>query len=241
MEIASVPLNAVSDREVGDFQRSRPAVAATFEEIGTNEQFTVVSNHFKSKGDSNLEDVGIAAQAHVDGGGKTVTQEQIDALLADPNYDQGDGQGYWNKAREDAANELKDWFESGDYADGAVTDPDYLILGDLNAYAKEDPTQVFSDDPGYTDLIDVYIGQENAYSFVFDGERGSLDQALASNSFAAQVTGTTEWHINADEPDLLNYDNSFKDDRFYDDNQFGASDHDPVIVGFTLGDTLEFT
>ncbi|MEL6601083.1 MAG: ExeM/NucH family extracellular endonuclease, partial [Pseudomonadota bacterium] len=235
------PLNAVSDREVGDFQRSRPAVAATFEEIGTNEQFTVVSNHFKSKGDSNLEDVAIAAQAHVDGGGKTVTQEQIDALLADPNYDQGDGQGYWNKAREDAANELKDWFESGDYADGAVTDPDYLILGDLNAYAKEDPTQVFSDDPGYTDLIDVYIGQENAYSFVFDGERGSLDQALASNSFAAQVTGTTEWHINADEPDLLNYDNSFKDDRFYDDNQFGASDHDPVIVGFTLGDTLEFT
>ncbi|MEL6716428.1 MAG: nuclease, partial [Planctomycetota bacterium] len=66
------PLNEVSSRDVGDFQRSRPAVAATFEEIGTGEQFTVVSNHFKSKGDSNLEDVARAAQAHVDGGGTTV-------------------------------------------------------------------------------------------------------------------------------------------------------------------------
>jgi predicted extracellular nuclease len=38
------------------------------------------------------------------------------------------------------------------------------------------------------------------YSYVFDGEAGYLDHALASASLRPQVAGVTEWHNNADEP-----------------------------------------
>jgi hypothetical protein len=48
------------------------------------------------------------------------------------------------------------------------------------------------------------------------------------------VTGATEWHINADEPDILDYDTTFKPDAvdpLYQANEYRSSDHDPVLVG----------
>ncbi|MEO9895142.1 MAG: ExeM/NucH family extracellular endonuclease [Paracoccaceae bacterium] len=219
---------ASSDDQVGDFQRNRPTVAATFEEKATGATFTVASSHYKSKGDSNLEDVVQDAQAHVDGGGTTITQADIDALIADGNYDQGNGQGFWNQVRLDAAIELADWIEN-DFAGTGATN--YLLLGDMNAYAEEDPVQYLDDDAGLVDLIDQFIDQDNAYSFVFDGQQGTLDQGFASTDLNPFVTGATEWHINADEPDLINYDNSFKDSAFFNDGVFGSSDHDPLIIG----------
>lgn len=50
-------------------------------------------------------------------------------------------------------------------------------------------------------------------------------------------SGFAEWHINADEPDLLNYSSQFNDPRFYSRDLFAASDHDPVILGLDFGDT----
>ncbi len=41
------------------------------------------------------------------------------------------------------------------------------------------------------------------------------------------------WHINADEPDLIDYDTSFKapaQDTLYAPDAYRSSDHDPVIV-----------
>ncbi len=217
--------------QVGDFQRNRPSVAATFEDNETGETFTVVSSHFKSKGDSDLQDLAEAAQDYLDGGGTEFTQADIDALIADPNYDQDDGQAYWNQVRLDAATELADWI-ANDYNGTGVDD--YLLLGDMNAYAEEDPVQYLDDEAGLVDLIDTYIGQDEAYSFVFDGQQGTLDQGFASAGLADNVTGATEWHINADEPDLINYDNSFKDDAFYNDGVYASSDHDPLIIGLDL-------
>jgi hypothetical protein len=72
---------------------------------------------------------------------------------------------------------------------------------------------------------------------VFDGQSGYLDHSLANPSLAAQVTGAADWHINADEPDLLDYDTSFKpaaQDALYEPNAYRSSDHDPVIVGLDL-------
>ncbi|QFT98651.1 Bifunctional hemolysin/adenylate cyclase precursor [Roseovarius sp. THAF8] len=223
-------LNAViaSGEQLDDFQRNRPSVAAEFEDVVTGETFTVSSSHFKSKGDSGLVDLVVAAQTYLDGGGTGITQADIDALRADPNYDQGDGQGFWNAVRTDAAGELANWLEN-DYA-GTGTE-NYLMLGDFNAYAEEDPVQTIADDADYTDLIDSFIGQENAFSFVFDGQQGTLDQALASNDVVSMVTGVTEWHINAQEPDLLNYSSRFNDPGFYSDDVFASSDHDPLILG----------
>ncbi|MGQ0600785.1 MAG: ExeM/NucH family extracellular endonuclease, partial [Anaerolineales bacterium] len=109
------------------------------------------------------------------------------------------------------------------------------------SYGKEDPIDAIlagADDAAgtgddYTNLIAQYQGPY-AYSFVFDGQAGYLDHALANASLTAQVTGAADWHINADEPDLLDYDTSFKppaQDAIYEPNAYRSSDHDPVVIG----------
>jgi predicted extracellular nuclease len=213
----------VGDLGFNDFQRNRPAVAATFE-TAEGAGLTVVSNHFKSKGDSGLEDVLEDATA------RGASAELVAALRADPNYDQGDGQGFWNQVRADAAAELAAWLGTG--PTGAGDDGNVLVLGDLNAYAREDPVEELVE-AGYTDLAQAFIG-EDAYSFVFDGQRGTLDYALASEGLLGEVTGVAEWHVNADEPDLLGYSSRFTNAAFYNDDFYAASDHDPVLVGLDL-------
>jgi predicted extracellular nuclease len=188
--------------------RNRPALAQTFSQISTNSKFTVVVNHLKSKG-SACADIG------------------------DP--DTGDGQGNCNQTRTDAATALVNWLASDPTGSG---DPDFLMIGDYNSYAKEDPITVIKA-AGYTDLINAYVGGE-AYSYQFDGQSGYLDHALASASLSSQVTGATEFHINADEPVVLDYNVEFKTAgqviSFYDPGAFRASDHDPVVVGLALND-----
>ncbi len=51
-----------------------------------------------------------------------------------------------------------------------------------------------------------------------------------------QVTGVTEWHINADEPAVLDYNlEAPRDPALFDpDTPYRASDHDPIIVGLDL-------
>ncbi|KAA3642724.1 MAG: hypothetical protein DWQ07_19540 [Chloroflexi bacterium] len=181
--------------------KNRPALAQTFEENATGAIFTVAVNHFKSKG-SACDDVG------------------------DP--DAGDGQGNCNGTRTDAATALVNWLATDPTGSG---DPDFLITGDLNAYAMEDPVTVIKN-AGYTNLIESYLGL-NAYSFVFFAQAGYLDHALTTPSLTAQVSGLTEWHINADEPAGLDY-NNFNQPLLYNPDPYRASDHDPVIIGLEL-------
>jgi predicted extracellular nuclease len=119
-----------------------------------------------------------------------------------------------------------------------------LIIGDLNSYDKEDPIDALidgSDDtPGtgddFADLLSVFEG-ETAYTYLFDGQLGYLDYALANQSMQGQVTGATAWHVNADEPDIIDYDTTFKmdaQDALYAPDQYRSSDHDAVIVGLRL-------
>ncbi|MEO1145804.1 MAG: ExeM/NucH family extracellular endonuclease [Cyanobacteria bacterium J06638_22] len=188
--------------------RNRAALAQTFEEVSSGETFTAVINHFKSKGDSGLA------------GG----------TLSNPDVDQLDGQGFWNDTRTDAANVLANWLATDPTGSG---DADILILGDLNAYANEDPIQAL-ENQGYTDLAQQFIG-DDAYSFVFDGQTGTLDYALANSTLLSQVTGATEWHTNADEPDAFDYNLEFgRDPALLSVDPFRASDHDTVIVGLAL-------
>ena len=218
---------ASSDDQVGDFQRNRPATAATFEDANGG-RFTLANNHFKSKGDSNLQDVVNDAQAHVDGGGTTITQADIDALIADPNFDQGDGQGFWNAARAEAAAELAAWLATDPTGSG---DQDFLIIGDLNAYGLEDPVDEIVN-AGFTHELG---GDPTDYSFTFFGEQGALDHVLSSDTMSSQITGAEDWHVNADEPVFLDYNLDFDDAAFFDPaSPFRASDHDPALVGLNL-------
>ncbi len=114
-------------------------------------------------------------------------------------------------------------------------DPDFLLVGDLNSYAEEAPIAALVDG-GFVDLLREHVG-ELAYTYVFDGQLGYLDHALASASLAPQVTGATAWHVNADEVDLIDYDTTFKlpnQAALYAPDPYRSSDHDPVIVGLDL-------
>lgn len=193
--------------------KSRPSLAQTFEVNATGARFTVAVNHFKSKG-SPCVDVG------------------------DP--DLADGQGNCSQTRRLAAEALVDWLATDPTGSG---DPDFLIVGDINSYAQEDAIDEIkagADDTvgspdDYTNLIAQYQGAY-AYSYTFDGQAGYLDHALANRSLVGQVTGATEWHINSDEPDVLDYDTSFKppaQDALFETNAFRTSDHDPVVIGLT--------
>jgi predicted extracellular nuclease len=153
----------------------------------------------------------------------------------DQDPDTGDGQGNCNQTRTDSARELVEWLAG--YPTG-IKEPDVLVMGDLNSYAMEDPVDAIKAG-GFVDLAREYEGA-NAYSYVFDGQWGYLDHALGSDSLTEQVTGTTTWHINADEPPVLDYNTNFKPaaqvTSLYDDTPFRSSDHDPVLVGLDLVD-----
>jgi uncharacterized protein len=180
----------------------RRPLAQTFKEIATGESFTLVANHFKSKGSSS----GTAGDA--------------DIL---------DGQGFSNGIRTREAQDLAKWLATNPTG---TTDTDYLVLGDLNAYAKEDPLTTLAA-AGYANLLPT-----STYSYVFNGQVGSLDHALGTSSLAKQVSGVDEWHINADEPLVLDYNTEFKlagqVTSFYSADQYRSSDHDPILVGLNL-------
>lgn len=147
--------------------------------------------------------------------------------------DAGDGQGNCNQVRVQAATELANWLATDPTGTG---DPDILIAGDLNSYAMEDPVTTLKN-AGFTNLIDDRIGAD-AYSYVFDGQWGYLDYALGSSSILSQVTSVGEYHINADEPSVLDYNTDFKTANLqatlYAPDEFRVSDHDPVVVGLEL-------
>ena len=165
------------------------------------EKFALVVNHFKSKGC----------------GGATGA-----------DLDQGDGQGCYNARRTQQGQALRSFISA---LQSAAGDADVLVIGDLNAYAKEDPISGFTD-AGYVDEI----GRFNSfgYSYVFDGAAGRLDHALATASLSAQVTGALEWHVNADEPSVIDYNLEFKPQDLYTPTPYRSSDHDPVVVGLSL-------
>ncbi|WP_156508892.1 ExeM/NucH family extracellular endonuclease, partial [Oleiphilus sp. HI0132] len=191
--------------------KNRPVLIQTFKEKGSKEKLTVAVNHLKSKG-SDCDELG------------------------DP--DMNDGQGNCNLTRTSAATALVDYLNSDP---SNSRDSDFLIIGDLNAYAKEDPVSVIKE-AGYVDLFEHFVG-DKAYSYVFYGQAGSLDHALASDSLSSQVSGVTEWHINTDEPRVLDYNTEYKSDTqvadLYSASPYRASDHDPVIVELALKSPLK--
>jgi predicted extracellular nuclease len=155
------------------------------------------------------------------------------ACAGDP--DTGDGQGNCNQTRNRAAAALVDWLATDPTGSG---DPDYLLIGDMNSYTFEDPIRTF-EVGGFMNMIRHFHGL-TAYSYVFNGESGYLDHALASPSLAPQVSGATDWHINPDEPTVLDYNVEFKTANqvttFYDPGPYRSSDHDPVLVGLALNE-----
>jgi len=120
-----------------------------------------------------------------------------------------------------------------------------LIIGDLNAYGREDPIRAL-EEAGFEDQL-VEHTDGIPYTYTFDGQQGTLDTALVPDTLATRVTGAAAWHINADEVPAIDYQESVGvsfNQRFrtagiaaayYDPSAFRSSDHDPVLIGLDLG------
>jgi predicted extracellular nuclease len=184
---------------------SRNPLAVTFEEVATGETFTAVVNHLKSKGSG-------------PSGGA--------------DADRLDGAGAWNQQRELAATAITKWLATNPTGSA---DTDQVLLGDFNAYAKENPLNILAQ-AGYANLEGRLT---KPYSYVFDGQLGTLDYVLATKSLDGQITGVTQWHLNSDDADALDYNLDFgRSPSIFDANvATRVSDHDPLLIGLNLGAT----
>ncbi|MDT7837608.1 ExeM/NucH family extracellular endonuclease [Aquabacterium sp. OR-4] len=202
--------NSVTDT---DEVNNRPTLAQHFA-TANGERFTLVVNHFKSKG--SCPSAGDADYAG--------------------NFDAGDGQGCWNGLRTQQANRLRSFV--GQLQSSASGSANVVVVGDLNAYAQEDPVYALTSN-GFVDQIGRF--HSFGYSYVFDGAAGRLDHAITSAALSAKVSGVAHWHINADESLAHDYNREFKQPACatcatdpYAATVYRSSDHDPVVLGLGL-------
>ncbi|OKY27831.1 ExeM/NucH family extracellular endonuclease [Thalassotalea sp. PP2-459] len=146
------------------------------------------------------------------------------------DYDNNDGQGNCNLTRTRAAKAL------GLFLNKEYVELPTLVIGDLNAYLKEDPIVALAN-AGFDDLFTT-LNKVDAYSYIFDGQLGQLDHALANQALAQHVVDVVTWPINADEPRVLDYSMQYQNAthhaKYYAPDAFRSSDHDPIIVEISL-------
>lgn len=152
--------------------------------------------------------------------------------VANGDKDTGDGQGNNPNVRNAHAQAVLDGLSKQPKWQEKAT----FVMGDLNAYSKEDAISVFRN-AGYTIPVEELNAQEDwqdVASYQFSGRLGSLDHILANEHVDAQAAQT--WNINSDEPIAMEYSrrNYTGGDVFEANNPYRSSDHDPVKVGFNL-------
>ena len=189
------------------FEVARTPIVQRFKSKTADKTFTVIVNHFKSKGGANNADVA--------------------------NKNKGDGQSAYNATRRAQSLAICEYIEKQLQEDGETR---VLVIGDLNAYGQEDPIDAMRAN-GLVDLREHLAKEDKSekaeghYSFIYYGQSGSMDHAMATESLAADITGIATWHINADEPKFLDYNQEFNPATLYEANPFRSSDHDPVVIG----------
>ncbi len=186
------------------FAEARVPVVQAFQP-SDGKPFTLIVNHFKSKGGSDQ--------------------------ATGANRNKGDGQGAYNAMRRSQSLAICKFIEDQSAGDANRV----LVIGDLNAYAEEDPVDAMR----AKGLIDLHMAnaqsessdQSQDYSYIYYGQCGSLDHAMATKELSKDVTGIATWHINCDEPRFLDYNEEYNPKELYNADPFRSSDHDPVLIG----------
>ncbi|MEM7275689.1 MAG: ExeM/NucH family extracellular endonuclease, partial [Actinomycetota bacterium] len=207
--------------------KNRPALAQTFTDLATGQTMTIAVNHLKSKG-SACDDVANPGDPAFGVAPYALGDDLDVGPIGDPAFT-----GNCNLTRTAAAQVLGGWLA----ADPTGTPSDnLLILGDLNAYVTETPITAL-EALGFVDLQRQFGASpswaDGGHSFVFDGEHGTLDYAMANPAMAGQTTGAAAWHINADEPFAIDYQN-FNPPGQVTLDEWKSSDHDPILIGLSL-------
>ncbi|MCK7592419.1 ExeM/NucH family extracellular endonuclease [Pseudomarimonas salicorniae] len=186
---------------------SRPPLAQGFIDFPSGRQLTVVANHFKSKGSCPESGNGEAG-----------------------DLDAADGQGCWNAKRVASARALDLWMKSDPTG---IDTPHRVLLGDFNAYTREDPLRLLRS-LGWRDALPIRGEDLRHHSFVFNGQAGSLDHALVSPSLAGAITAALVWQINSDEAEVFDYNLERRPADLYRAEPFATSDHDPLVMVLDL-------
>ena len=140
-----------------------------------------------------------------------------------PNADQGDGQGASNPRRVAQAAALLQFLDGTVRPAGAR----YVVsVGDYNANFEEDPLDLLR----AAGLL--VAGPPTSASYVFNGQSGSLDHAVLTPNLLGRAV-VEKWHINAAEPEFLEYDLAGTATDIT--SPFRSSDHDPVLIGLNFG------
>ncbi|MGK2309233.1 ExeM/NucH family extracellular endonuclease [Cutibacterium sp. V970] len=136
------------------------------------------------------------------------------------------GQGKSNPSRVSQAKALTGWVNT------TFRDDPVFMLGDFNAYAMEDPIRAIKD-AGFSEVVEER--DPGAASYQYSGRVGSLDHIFANAKAHELVSGAGIWDINGSESVAMQYSRrNYNVTDFYTTSQFGASDHSPALVGFSM-------
>ena len=137
------------------------------------------------------------------------------------NQDLNDGQACNNLRRVQQSQRLEVLLSALEDSSNAAG---WIVLGDFNAYTQEDPIDMLRDS-GFI-VLDAAD-----HSYTFEGQYGSLDHAVVSNSsINSMIQQAAVWDINASEPRVIDYNTDGKGQDLYQPNPYRSSDHNPVIV-----------
>ncbi len=211
---------------------NRPPTAQTFDVVDPlnpafGERFTVIANHFKSKGCSGAT------------GG---------------DADSGDGQGCYAARRTAQASRLLTWI--GGTVLPAAGDPDMLLLGDFNSYAQETPVTTLTGG-GFVDVATALLGgnaysylfdaQLGHLDYAF-ASASLFSQVTGVESWHINADEANLFDYNDEVKDVGEAAFEEKPDGsalvpprvlFQPASPYRASDHDPVLIGiFQLADLV---
>ncbi len=196
--------------------QNRPTLAQTFRpsagDRAADQTFTVVVNHFRSKGSA----CGVGN---------------------DDPY-----QGNCNGMRLSMATNVRNWLASNPTSDPACSDRELILLGDYNAYFGEDPIQAFTAGGAYTDLIQLLLGDKAySYNFGSQSgylDHGLVNRAALPLVKGVAELHTNADEPAALEALDTNVKSAQANAGYYAATEFAASDHDSFVIGFNplLGD-----
>jgi len=228
----------------------RDSLAATFKINQTGKKLTVAVNHLKSKGSTCAED-----WDGIDLGNKTKLAFNEDKALLDDSDYQGSCENFRVAAAVQLGDELAkiggDTVILGDMNSYAKEEP-MLVLTEIpagttitaarNTFIGKTPQfgsngAVITDDYGYINAVSEKDAEKGkmSWSYSYGDTIGSLDHILITSSLKDRLVDAADWHINAPESTLYDYNEDKKGDSasldaFYKGDVYRSSDHDSAIM-----------
>jgi hypothetical protein len=251
MPYQKVPAEFYPTKYEGDWEDFRPgskfmrnSVTPVFTLVDQNSKKLVVSlNHFKSKGSTCWEDLQVT---------KTNDDGEVVHVLED-TYFQGNCENFRVAAADYLGRQLEKYqgyrVIIGDLNSYATEDPLMVltnrsklpagrqIKAGRNVFVGSEEIfdnsgKVITKSYGYVNAITTR--HEDAISYSFNDEVGSLDHILVTSDLNPFIVDATDWNINSVESTLFQYEDRFTGSLPKYTDAFRSSDHDPALLSLNI-------